>query len=409
MKRLALLPVLCLANATTHAASWSDMWLTRDQQAQRLLDSSQPAAAAPLFTDARHQAYAQLQAGNFAKAADLLAPFNDADSLYNRGNALAHTGQLREALKAYDAALAASPGNQDVIHNRDLVKRALESHSSTAQQQKDGSQSGAGRGQKGSNGADSGSSSGQQGQSSADRSARNQDSGAATAQPGAAPHDNPQAHGESQSQANAPSQPGSRPGSQSQGGGAGHSDNQTQSGNQSQANAQSPQANQATNQSGGASTSQGGGQTATPSQQGTASSTAGNLAQKSAGQTTGNDARTQSPSSATLAENGSQSAGSQASGPEAQTAQQDAAAGVRYQQSQTSATGKTGATVADRPGAMDSHGSSRVDSNAPPPHPPSEQTLALDQWLRSIPEDSGELLRRKFLIEHRMRQQEDAQ
>ena len=37
--------------------------------------------------------------------------------------------------------------------------------------------------------------------------------------------------------------------------------------------------------------------------------------------------------------------------------------------------------------------------------PRSEQALALDQWLRSIPDDSGELLRRKFQIEHLMKQQ----
>ena len=41
-----------------------------------------------------------------------------------------------------------------------------------------------------------------------------------------------------------------------------------------------------------------------------------------------------------------------------------------------------------------------------PPHqdPRSEQALALDQWLRTIPEDSGELLQRKFMIEHLMKQ-----
>jgi len=42
---------------------------------------------------------------------------------------------------------------------------------------------------------------------------------------------------------------------------------------------------------------------------------------------------------------------------------------------------------------------------APPQQPRSEQALALDQWLRGIPEDSGELLRRKFLIEHMMKEQ----
>jgi Ca-activated chloride channel family protein len=37
--------------------------------------------------------------------------------------------------------------------------------------------------------------------------------------------------------------------------------------------------------------------------------------------------------------------------------------------------------------------------------PPSEQQLAEDQWLRRIPDDPGGLLRRKFMIEHLMRQQ----
>jgi Ca-activated chloride channel family protein len=48
-------------------------------------------------------------------------------------------------------------------------------------------------------------------------------------------------------------------------------------------------------------------------------------------------------------------------------------------------------------------GGAPTDSRAS--QPLSEQALALDQWLRSIPDDSGELLRRKFQIEHLMKQQ----
>jgi Ca-activated chloride channel family protein len=44
-------------------------------------------------------------------------------------------------------------------------------------------------------------------------------------------------------------------------------------------------------------------------------------------------------------------------------------------------------------------------TDAPQSQPRSEQALALDQWMRSIPDDSGELLRRKFQIEHLMKQQ----
>jgi hypothetical protein len=39
----------------------------------------------------------------------------------------------------------------------------------------------------------------------------------------------------------------------------------------------------------------------------------------------------------------------------------------------------------------------------------SEQQLALDQWLRWIPDDPAGLLRRKFMIEHMLKQQQEAQ
>jgi hypothetical protein len=52
-------------------------------------------------------------------------------------------------------------------------------------------------------------------------------------------------------------------------------------------------------------------------------------------------------------------------------------------------------------------GGTAVDAQKAQPR--SEQALALDQWLRGIPEDSSELLRRKFLIEHMLKQQGNGQ
>jgi Ca-activated chloride channel family protein len=45
----------------------------------------------------------------------------------------------------------------------------------------------------------------------------------------------------------------------------------------------------------------------------------------------------------------------------------------------------------------------------PAPAPRSERQIAQEQWLRSIPDDPSGLLRRKFLIEHMMRQQKAQQ
>ena len=36
---------------------------------------------------------------------------------------------------------------------------------------------------------------------------------------------------------------------------------------------------------------------------------------------------------------------------------------------------------------------------------PSEEDIALEQWLRQIPEDPSGLLRRKFMLEHMQRKQ----
>lgn len=49
------------------------------------------------------------------------------------------------------------------------------------------------------------------------------------------------------------------------------------------------------------------------------------------------------------------------------------------------------------------------DKTAPAPPPLNEQQLSQEQWLRQIPDDPGGLLRRKFMIEHMLRQREEQQ
>jgi Ca-activated chloride channel homolog len=122
---------VCCAGLTASAyadgrpGAWSDLWRTPDQQGRALLDAGQPADAAARFHDPRWQAYADLAAARYRQAARLLAPYTDAGSEYNQGNALAESGQLQAALAAYDAALKLAPADRDIRHNRDLVERAL--------------------------------------------------------------------------------------------------------------------------------------------------------------------------------------------------------------------------------------------------------------------------------------------
>jgi Ca-activated chloride channel family protein len=127
MKRTLLL--LWLATGALHAHAndaWDSLWRSADQRGDQLLQQGNAAAAAHTYRDARRRAYAELQARNYADAARDFARFDDSDSLYNRGNALAQTGQLQDAIKAYDAALKRDPNNRDARHNRDLVAKALQ-------------------------------------------------------------------------------------------------------------------------------------------------------------------------------------------------------------------------------------------------------------------------------------------
>ena len=51
---------------------------------------------------------------------------DSANALYNRGNALALSGDFQGAIDSYNKSLEAEPNRQDAIDNRELVKSLLE-------------------------------------------------------------------------------------------------------------------------------------------------------------------------------------------------------------------------------------------------------------------------------------------
>lgn len=98
-------------------------------------------------------------------------------------------------------------------------------------------------------------------------------------------------------------------------------------------------------------------------------------------------------------------------------AKQDAAAAAALaRQQQRANTGNIGhATAAtqpgaSRPGAKDvGKGAEAPGMQTPKQQPENERQLALDQWLRQIPDSPAGLLQRKFLIEHMMKQQDGSE
>jgi len=127
-----------------HAFGWDDIWLTKDQQAQRQLAEGSAADAATLFKDPVWRAIARYRAGEYAGSASGFAAQEDTESLYNLGNALARLGKLESAIDAYEQVLEINAGNEDAQYNRDLIKDMLDRQQESESGQDSSSQSGGG-------------------------------------------------------------------------------------------------------------------------------------------------------------------------------------------------------------------------------------------------------------------------
>jgi len=302
---------------SAQASSWSDLWYRRDQQGQHALRTGDSKRAAELFADPRRQAYAQLQSEQYAAAAKRLEPFADADSQYNRGNALAKSGDLQGALNAYDGALKhadlESSLRRDAQHNRDLVARQL-------QAQKDQQQS----------------SSGQQ-----------------------------------------PPPKGKEDGK--------------------------PQGNESKDASGAS------GSSSPPATAGSASPSQGEKNKPEGSEPSGSTppSRPSPQSSPSQGKAGDEQR--QANGTPQSTKDQNASPPEASQQQAAGQQANVG-RQAQPPGSASRSGTEQLNSRkaaiADALLPQTEQQIALEQWLRQIPDDPGGLLRRKFMIEHLMKQQQ---
>lgn len=327
MMRAFLTAMLFVMMMPAHAGEfWTSLWHNADQQGELLLQQGDASNAAKVYADPHRKAYAKIQAGDYAGAVKDLARLHGSDADYNRGNALAHAGDLQGALDAYDAALKSDPNNQDAKHNRELLANALKQLPPQQQKpddkqsqddKKDGKQD---QGQ-GGQGKDD-----KQGQSDQDKNKQG-DSKASDSSP--------------QDKEGGISQTGKEPDAQSQNGK--NPDKKNQDGNRQNGKQASQDKNAQQSQS---------------SQVG--------MQQPAATKNEGEQARRDAEASLAKPEAGG-----------------NAGAGAGEKMN----TGKA------------------TQTNAPK----SEKQIAQEQWLRNIPDDPGGLLRRKFLIEHMMRQQKAQQ
>jgi Ca-activated chloride channel family protein len=146
---LALIPLgIAVMPTPVRAITWDDLWARSDQQTASALERGDPAHAASVARDPRWKGSALYRSGQYEEAGESFEHNDDDTAHYNRGNALARAGRLREALDAYDMALETQPGHEDALHNRALVARLMEQLRQQAREQRQGGESG-GEGQRG--------------------------------------------------------------------------------------------------------------------------------------------------------------------------------------------------------------------------------------------------------------------
>ncbi|KJZ66130.1 tetratricopeptide repeat protein [Pseudomonas fluorescens] len=122
---LFCLPLLFLLPQPSYAFDFNDLWLRPDQQGLILLKQERPAEAAQHFEDRQWQGVALYEAGDYSGAAQRFAEGSDAHAHYNRGNALAKSGELEAALDAYEQALERQPDLRPALTNKALVESLL--------------------------------------------------------------------------------------------------------------------------------------------------------------------------------------------------------------------------------------------------------------------------------------------
>lgn len=137
---LAILP-LTLTPRPVMALDWGSLWQREDQRGPELIEHN-PTRSTELLQQPGWRGSALYRDGRFDEAAHAFAAQPGAAGHYNRGNALARSGQLEQALDAYQQALQQAPDFDDARTNYDLVKQLLEQQQDSASPDDSGDQNG---------------------------------------------------------------------------------------------------------------------------------------------------------------------------------------------------------------------------------------------------------------------------
>jgi len=135
------------------ASTLDDMWQRRDQQTHKALQAGELDLARQLAEKPLQQGEAAYRAADYEAALSAYSDVETAQGHYNRGNTLAQLGKYKEAIAAYDEALALQADMEDATHNRAELEKLLQQQEQEQKEQKEQQQkeqqSGDADGQKG--------------------------------------------------------------------------------------------------------------------------------------------------------------------------------------------------------------------------------------------------------------------
>lgn len=123
---VALTVFLWLPPAAWAEFSFIDLWLTPNQQGQRLADRGNYSEAAARYVEPMRRGVALFRSGDFEAAAAAFGRVEGADAAYNQGNSLTMLGQYEAAIESYDRALMLRPDWIAAVDNRSIAEIRLQ-------------------------------------------------------------------------------------------------------------------------------------------------------------------------------------------------------------------------------------------------------------------------------------------
>lgn len=135
MLALVLLILLPSYPQPAQAGWWENMWQRPDQQGMQSFNAEDFASATEQFDNPMWKGSAAYKNGDFATAAEEFAKFDTPDANYNRGNALAKSGDIEGAIEAYNKVLSNNPDHEDAATNKALLEQMQDQQNQDQQNQ----------------------------------------------------------------------------------------------------------------------------------------------------------------------------------------------------------------------------------------------------------------------------------